>query len=93
MFHQGRDRTSWLVKTRFFWIGMDSDIENKVRQTERYKSYYDQRVRESKLEVGDRVLIRALGLKGTYTFQSDVLLLQTLSDKQSYQGHHTPKPS
>ena len=31
MGHQGRDRTSWLVKTRFFWIGMDSDIENKVR--------------------------------------------------------------
>ena len=31
MGHQGRDRTSWLVKTRFFWIGMDSDIDNKVR--------------------------------------------------------------
>ena len=30
MGHQGRDRTSWLVKTRFFWIGMDSDIDNKV---------------------------------------------------------------
>ena len=31
MGHQGHDKTSWLVKTKFFWIGMDSDIENKVR--------------------------------------------------------------
>ena len=38
--------------------------EEAACQTERYKSYYDQRVRESKLEVGARVLIRALGLKG-----------------------------
>ena len=35
MHHQGRDQTSWLVKTRFFWIGMDSDIENKVRHCRR----------------------------------------------------------
>ena len=38
--------------------------EEAARQTERYKAYYDQKVRESKIEVGDRVLIRALGLKG-----------------------------
>ena len=29
--HQGRDRTAWLIKTRFFWLGMDSDIESRVR--------------------------------------------------------------
>ena len=34
--HQGRDRTAWLVKTRFFWMRMDSDIERKVRQCDRY---------------------------------------------------------
>ena len=45
--------------------------EEAVRQTERYKSYYDQRVRESKLEVGDRVLIRALGLKGKVKIADD----------------------
>ncbi|MCG8049379.1 MAG: RNase H-like domain-containing protein, partial [Candidatus Thiodiazotropha endolucinida] len=31
MGHQGRRRTAWLVKTRFFWLGMDGDIESKVR--------------------------------------------------------------
>lgn len=30
--HQGRDRTAWLVKTRFFWLGMDEDIKSKVRE-------------------------------------------------------------
>ena len=29
--HQGHDRTSWLVKTRFFfWLGMAADIDSKV---------------------------------------------------------------
>ena len=32
MGHQGRDRTAYLVKTRFFWLGMDTDIAEKVRQ-------------------------------------------------------------
>ena len=32
MGHQGRDRTSYLVKTIFFWLGMDTDIVEKVRQ-------------------------------------------------------------
>ena len=45
--------------------------EEAARQTERYKTYYDQRVRESKLEVGDRVLIRALGLKGKVKIADD----------------------
>ena len=31
MEHQGRDRTSWLIKTWFFWLGMDEDIASKVR--------------------------------------------------------------
>ena len=31
MGHQGRDRTSWLVKTRFYWLRMDTDIDSKVR--------------------------------------------------------------
>ena len=35
MGHQGRDRTSYLVKTRFFWLGMDTDIVGKVRQCTR----------------------------------------------------------
>ena len=29
--HQGRDRTTSLVKSRFYWPGMDGDIEKKVR--------------------------------------------------------------
>ena len=33
--HQGRDRTAWLVKTRFFWLRMDSDMERKVLQCDR----------------------------------------------------------
>ena len=33
--HQGRDRTAWLIKTRFFWLGMDSDIESRVRLCDR----------------------------------------------------------
>ena len=33
--HQGRDRTSWLIKTRFFWLWMDKDIESKVRHCDR----------------------------------------------------------
>ena len=33
--HQGRDRTTWLVKTRFFWLHMDNDIDNKVRHCDR----------------------------------------------------------
>ena len=45
--------------------------EEAARQTERSKTYYDQRVRESKLEVGDRVLIRALGLKGKVKIADD----------------------
>ena len=28
--HQGRDRTLFLVKSRFFWPGLDRDVENKV---------------------------------------------------------------
>ena len=33
--HQGRDRTAWLVKTRFFWLRMNHDIERKVCQCNR----------------------------------------------------------
>ena len=33
--HQGRDRTCWLIKTRFFWLWMDKDIESKVRHCDR----------------------------------------------------------
>ena len=32
MGHRGRDRTAYLVKTRFFWLSMDTDIAEKVRQ-------------------------------------------------------------
>ena len=28
--HQGRDKTLWLAKQRFFWNGMDSDIKSRV---------------------------------------------------------------
>ena len=35
MGHQGRDRTAYLVKTRFFWLGMDTDIAEKVRLCDR----------------------------------------------------------
>lgn len=30
--HQGREKTSWLVKQRFYWVGMDADIKDKVGQ-------------------------------------------------------------
>ena len=33
--HQGRDRTMWLVKSRFYWPGMDGDIETKVKNCPR----------------------------------------------------------
>ena len=33
--HQGRDRSAWLIKTRFFWLGMDSDIESRLRLCDR----------------------------------------------------------
>ena len=33
--HQGRDRTAWLVKTRFFWLRINHDIERKVHQCNR----------------------------------------------------------
>ncbi|KAL5011209.1 hypothetical protein ScPMuIL_011709, partial [Solemya velum] len=29
--HQGRDRTRWLVKQRFFWTGLDSDVDRYVK--------------------------------------------------------------
>ena len=45
--------------------------EEAARQTERYKVYYDRKVRESNLAVGDRVLIRALGLKGKTKIADD----------------------
>ena len=32
MGHQGRDRTLALLKTRFFWIGMNADVDRKVRE-------------------------------------------------------------
>ena len=52
--------------------------EEAARQTERYKAYYDQKVRESKLEVGDRVLIRALDLKGETKIADDWEEFRTL---------------
>ena len=33
--HQGTDRTTSLIKQRFFWPGMDSYIRERVRQCER----------------------------------------------------------
>ena len=33
--HQGRDRTMSLVKSRFYWPGMDGDIEKKVKNCPR----------------------------------------------------------
>ena len=30
--HQGRDRTSYLIKSRFYWPGMDSYIKQKVKE-------------------------------------------------------------
>ena len=29
--HQGRDRTLWLARHRFYWPFMDNDIETKVK--------------------------------------------------------------
>ena len=33
--HQGRDRTLSLVRSRFFWPGLESDVQQKVRNCER----------------------------------------------------------
>ena len=33
--HQGRDRTLSLVRSRFFWHGLDSDVEKKVKSCDR----------------------------------------------------------
>lgn len=33
--HQGRDRTVSLVRSRFFWPGLDSDVEKKVKNCDR----------------------------------------------------------
>ncbi len=32
--HQGRDRTLYLVKRRFYWPGVDKDVERKVASCE-----------------------------------------------------------
>ena len=41
-------------------------VEVAKQQGEHYKRYYDAAVRENKLEVGDRVLIRTVGLQGKH---------------------------
>ena len=33
--HQGRDRTTSLVRSRFFWPGLESDVEKKVKGCDR----------------------------------------------------------
>ena len=33
--HQGRDKTLWLVKQRFFWLGLDDDVTRKVKECNR----------------------------------------------------------
>ena len=33
--HQGRDRTTSLVRSRFFWPGLESDVEKKVKSCDR----------------------------------------------------------
>ena len=35
MFHQGRDRTYWLVQQRFYWPNMYRDVQEKVEHCER----------------------------------------------------------
>jgi len=37
--HQGRDRTLSLVRSRFFWSGLEADVEKKVKQCERCIKY------------------------------------------------------
>ena len=68
----GRTQAEYTTKfqSRLFFA-YQKVSEEAVHQTERYKSYYDQRVRESKLEVDDRVLIQALSLKGKVKIADD----------------------
>ena len=33
--HQGRDRTKSLVRSRFFWLGLDTDVDDKVKSCDR----------------------------------------------------------
>ncbi len=30
--HQGRDKTAWLVKQRFYWPGLEADVQRKVEE-------------------------------------------------------------
>ena len=63
-----RDRLAFAYKT--------ASIE-AAKSSERYKRNYDFKVRESKLEPGDRVLVRLVGLKGKHK----------LSDKWEYESY------
>ena len=33
--HQDRDRTKSLVRSRFFWLGLDTDVNDKVKSCDR----------------------------------------------------------
>ena len=65
---QAEYTTKFLSRLSFAYQKASEEV---ARQTERYKSYYDQKVRKSKLAVGDRVVIRALGLKGKVKITDD----------------------
>ena len=53
--HQGRDRTMSLVKFRFYWPGMDGDIEKYVRNFPKYIRRKAQGKTAAKLVVVDHV--------------------------------------
>ena len=74
--------------------------EEAKRQSHRYKAYYDQTVHENKLDVGDRVLVEKLGIKGKHKIadkweaEPDIIMDQPISDipvfsvkREDRQGH------
>ena len=73
--HQGRDRTLFLIKSRFYWPGMDKDIEIKV------KSCSNCILRKSKSKTSAELV----NIKSSYPFE--LVCIDYLSLEQSKGGY------
>jgi hypothetical protein len=73
--HQGRDRILFLIKSRFYWPGMDKDIEIKV------KSCSNCILRKSKCKTSAELV----NIKSSYLFE--LVCIDYLSLEQSKGGY------
>jgi hypothetical protein len=73
--HQGRDRTLCLIKSRFYWPGMDKDIEIKV------KSCSNCILRKSKCKTSAQLV----NIQSSYSFE--LVCIDYLSLEQSKGGY------